>query len=174
MNILAGAALGALMLAAAAPAFAGGYWDLRDGTPAPPDAAYDGPPCERACPPPQPPCPPPRRRVYQREAESWQQGPPSAEAANVVVPAEFFDVESSVGPAFLDEGGGGGGGAVETGGFGGAEGFAAASASASASAHVSVNVRVMEMQRRMMRQHQMMQRQWSHQSMSHGMGGGRW
>ena len=172
MKTLAGAALCALVLAAAAPAFAGGYWDLRDAAPAPPDAAYDGPPCERACPPPQPPCPPPRHRVYRGEEDSWQEGPPPAEEADVVMPAEFFETESSVGPAFLDEGGGGGGGAVETDAFGGAEAFA--SASASASAHVSVDVRVMEMQRRMMHQHQMMMQHQHQMMMSHHSYGGRW
>jgi hypothetical protein len=164
MRVLAGLVAMAAMLMGALPAAAGGYWDVQPATP-PPAYADGPPPCRQGCPPP-PPCG--CERGYHREA-AWREErplppPPPPAPRPVVLPSEFFETESSVGPAFADYGyGGGGGGFEETGAFGEASAFA----SASASAHVSVDVRVM--------QHMMHQRMPPHPA-PHGCGcsGHRW
>lgn len=122
----AAGAVGALTLAlSAAPAFAGGYWDAGPATPEPPGA---GPPCASHCPP----------RHAWREHDGWafhdRFDAATPDAADVVMPADFFAGGGGVGPdAFMDEGGGGGA-VIVTGG-------AHASAFASASASASVRVR---------------------------------
>jgi hypothetical protein len=182
MKTLAGALICAFTLAAAAPAFAG-YYDLPAPPPAaegPPPCDHGCPP-----PPPHCPCTPhmgaPRMGIppgeqfrsderfqrgdehdrsdqrYERHEDSWtEEGPPPVHDDHVIVPSEFFEGESSVGPAFIEDyAGGGGGGFAESAAFGGASAFA--SASASASAHVDISVRIREMQHHMMmHQHQMM------------------
>ncbi len=169
MTRLLGAALGVLVLGAATPALAGGYWDAGygygDGAPPLP------PPCRayRPCPP--PPCPPPRqdgwREDHWRGGRVWDGGGAWVDARDwrydsgwrmreiredrddhdgwdeegVVIPSEFFDGSGGgVGPEFLYDEGGGGGGVVESAGFAGAGAFAEASASAA----VDVNVRFHE------------------------------
>jgi hypothetical protein len=137
MKFLAGLMSLAVLLTGAAPALAGGYWDAR---PAPPPQYAEGPPpCHQGCAPP-PPCGCWQDRGFHEEA--WRRPPPlpmPPPPPSVSIPPEFFESESSVGPAFVDYGGGGGGGGfVET--FGSAN--ASAFASASASAHVSVSVNI--------------------------------
>ena len=150
MKFLAGLITFALLLAGAAPALAGGYWDAE---PAPPPQYAEAPPCHQGCPPPPPRCGCWRDRemVIRREEAPLPPPPPPS----LGLPAEFFDTEGSVGPAYLDYGYEGGGGVVFE--------QASASAFASSSAHVSVNVRIFQH----MRQHMMM-----HHPAPHGCGCG--
>ena len=134
----AGATMAALILGAAAPALAGGYWDAGnaaiDPAAGPAPCRLHGPPC------PPPPCPQERQGAWrEHDSQAWSEG--SAwrgevrrdEEANVVVPAEFFET-GGVGPDFLYDDEGGGGGYVE----GGASASAGAFASASASVDISL------------------------------------
>ena len=124
MRLLAGLAACAAVLAVAAPALAGGYWDAQ-----PPQPAAATAPCDRACPP--PPC-----GCWRDRYAPIRRAAPPPSPPGVVLPSEFFETEGSVGPPFADYGYAGGE-AVE---FAGAN--ASAFASASASARVSVSVRV--------------------------------
>jgi hypothetical protein len=172
-------AIGALiLLAGAAPARAGGYWDAGPGLP--PSPAYRD--CDRAC---APPAPPPCG-CERRYADEYQGPPPPEEFAGGDV-----GFEGGVGPAFFDTGGGGGAVFVENGGggFGGidialferqhlqamararsqASAHASAYASAQSQTYVSTQVHVQQ------QQHMMHMRSYSPAPSYHMSGGrGRW
>jgi hypothetical protein len=97
-------AIGAiLVLATAAPAFAGGYWDGPASGPGAPPADY---PAYRPshCPP--PPCQPCWRGGQTYEQEGWSEEVPPEEAGP---PPEADYLEGGVGPEVVEVGGGGGG-----------------------------------------------------------------